>query len=152
MTEPIFTGIEIFGADALPGIDRTIENVDGSISQFEHLRAELESPLLPEHTSHSLITIAPHSRLIPDNNLSVQNNNKEVKVQIDVNTMVKELERFQARLDEIIQMTTRNKVFKAQELLSLQAEVHRITQQIELISKIVEQATSGIKLTLQTQV
>ena len=152
MTEPIFTGIEIFRTDALRRLDQTIANVHGSTSQFEQLRTDLESPLLPEHTSHSLITIAPHSRLIPDNNFDVQSNNKEAKVQIDVNTLVKELERFQTRLNEIIQMTTGNKVFKAQELLSLQAEVHRITQQIELMSKIVEQATSGIKLTLQTQV
>ena len=40
----------------------------------------------------------------------------------------------------------------ASELLAVQAGVYKFSQELELTSKVVEKATSGVKQTLQTQV
>ena len=40
----------------------------------------------------------------------------------------------------------------AVELLAIQAGVYKFSQELELTSKVVEKATSGVKQTLQTQV
>ena len=39
-----------------------------------------------------------------------------------------------------------------QELLSMQAGMYKYTQELDLVSKVVEKATSGLKDTLKTQV
>jgi len=58
----------------------------------------------------------------------------------------------QNKLDEIIKMATSGKVYGNQELLAVQAAVYKFSQELELTSKVVEKATSGVKQTMQTQV
>jgi len=58
----------------------------------------------------------------------------------------------QSKLDEIIKMATSGKHFGQQELLAIQAGVYKYSQELELTSKVVEKATSGVKQTMQTQV
>jgi len=58
----------------------------------------------------------------------------------------------QNKLDEIIKMATSGKHFGQQELLAIQAGVYKYSQELELTSKVVEKATSGVKQTMQTQV
>jgi transcription termination factor NusB len=58
----------------------------------------------------------------------------------------------QNKLDDIIKMSLSGKKFDYQELLAIQASVHKFSQELELTSKVVEKATSGVKQTMQTQV
>jgi hypothetical protein len=58
----------------------------------------------------------------------------------------------QNKLDEIIKMATSGKVYGNQELLAVQAAVYKFSQELDLTSKVVEKATSGVKQTMQTQV
>jgi hypothetical protein len=58
----------------------------------------------------------------------------------------------QNKLDSIIKMSLSGKKFSHQELLAIQAGVYKFSQELELTSKVVEKATSGVKQTMQTQV
>jgi len=58
----------------------------------------------------------------------------------------------QDKLDQIIKMATNGKQYGQQELLAIQAAVYKFSQELELTSKVVEKATSGVKQTMQTQV
>jgi len=58
----------------------------------------------------------------------------------------------QNKLDDIIKMATSGRKYGQQDLLAIQASVYKFSQELELTSKVVEKATSGIKQTMQTQV
>lgn len=58
----------------------------------------------------------------------------------------------QNKLEKIIKMASSGKTYNAQQLLAIQAGVYKFSQELELTSKVVEKATSGIKQTMQTQV
>lgn len=58
----------------------------------------------------------------------------------------------QGKLDSIIKLATSGKKFGHQQLLAIQASVYKYSQELELTSKVVEKATSGVKQTMQTQV
>ncbi|MDE0882625.1 MAG: ATP-dependent helicase HrpB [Myxococcota bacterium] len=58
----------------------------------------------------------------------------------------------QGKLDKIIKLATSGRSFSPTELIAVQAGVYKFSQELELTSKVVEKATSGIKQTLQTQV
>ncbi len=58
----------------------------------------------------------------------------------------------QHKVDKIMDMALSGKKFSPQELMVIQTGVYRFTQELELTSKVVEQAVSGIKTTMNTQV
>ena len=58
----------------------------------------------------------------------------------------------QNKLDDIIKLSLSGKQFNQKELLAIQASVYKFSQELDLTSKVVEKATSGIKQTMQTQV
>jgi hypothetical protein len=66
--------------------------------------------------------------------------------------MMGSMEKGQASLDKLINGGLGGKNFSNAELLSLQAGMYKYSQELDLTSKIVEKATSGLKDTLKTQV
>ena len=58
----------------------------------------------------------------------------------------------QDRMTGIMNMALSGRQFSPPELIGLQAGVYRFSQELELTSKVVEKATSGIKQTMNTQV
>ncbi|PTL80694.1 ATP-dependent helicase HrpB [Vitiosangium sp. GDMCC 1.1324] len=66
--------------------------------------------------------------------------------------VVSELEKGQVNMDKLIKAGASGKNFSNSELLSLQAGMYKYTQELDLTSKVVEKATSGLKDTLKTQV
>lgn len=66
--------------------------------------------------------------------------------------VVGELEKGQVNMDKLIKAGASGKTFSNAELLSLQAGMYKYTQELDLTSKVVEKATSGLKDTLKTQV
>ena len=70
-----------------------------------------------------------------------------------MSSMMANLEKGQAHIDKLINGgISGGKSMSNQELLSMQAGMYKYTQELELVSKVVAQATSGLKDTLKTQV
>ena len=55
-------------------------------------------------------------------------------------------------VDRVIAQAAVGRDFSAPELIAIQARVYRYTQELELVSKLVDKACAGVKQTLQTQV
>lgn len=55
-------------------------------------------------------------------------------------------------VDRVIAQATAGRDFSVPELIAIQARVYRYTQELELVSKLVDKACAGVKQTLQTQV
>jgi hypothetical protein len=66
--------------------------------------------------------------------------------------VVSELEKGQLNMEKLIKAGASGKNFSNAELISLQAGMYKYTQELDLTSKVVEKATSGLKDTLKTQV
>lgn len=66
--------------------------------------------------------------------------------------MLEELVGGQDKMTGIMKMALSGRQFSPPELLAMQAGVYRFSQELELTSKVVEKATSGIKQTMNTQV
>jgi hypothetical protein len=65
--------------------------------------------------------------------------------------IVDQLQSAQNRMDEVLKLAESGKSFSPAELLSLQAQVYRASQELDLAGKVVEKATGGLKQVLQTQ-
>jgi hypothetical protein len=65
---------------------------------------------------------------------------------------VTRIEEGRRRLDEIIAQARSGKTFKPQELLALQAEVYRISEELSLVNKVVEEGVAGVKRLWNMQV
>ncbi len=66
--------------------------------------------------------------------------------------MMQELVQGQDKMAGLMKLAMSGKKFNSTELLALQAGVYRFSQELEITSKVVEKATSGIKQTMNTQV
>ncbi|WP_426750646.1 ATP-dependent helicase HrpB [Myxococcus sp. Y35] len=77
---------------------------------------------------------------------------KSSKVGDMMQQIVGDLEKGQVNLDDIIKKASSGKQFSNAELLSLQASMYQYTQQLDLTSKVVEKATTGLKDVVKTQV
>lgn len=55
-------------------------------------------------------------------------------------------------VDRVIAQAAGGRDFSTPELIAIQARVYRYTQELELVSKLVDKACAGVKQTLQTQV
>jgi hypothetical protein len=58
----------------------------------------------------------------------------------------------QKRMDAVLELAQSGKSFTPAELLSLQSQMYRASQELDLAGKVVEKATAGVKQILQTQV
>ena len=69
-----------------------------------------------------------------------------------INGLFSNIEKGQVQMDKLISGGLSGKNFSNSELLALQAGMYKYSQELELTSKVVEKATSGLKDTLKTQV
>lgn len=67
-------------------------------------------------------------------------------------SMLEGLVNGQNKMNKIMNLALSGKQFSPQELLALQAGVYHFSQELELTSKVIEKATSGVKQTMNTQV
>ena len=82
----------------------------------------------------------------------VAHTNEVSKTTSLVMSMVGGIEKGQVAMDKLISSSLSGKSFSNSELISLQAGMYKYSQELDLCSKVVEKATSGLKDTLKTQV
>ena len=58
----------------------------------------------------------------------------------------------QTRMEKVLELAQSGKTFTPAELLSLQTQMYRASQELDLAGQVVEKATGGVKQVLQTQV
>ena len=58
----------------------------------------------------------------------------------------------QDKMGQIMKVAMSGKKLSSSEMLAMQAGIYRCSQELEITSKVVEKATSGIKQTMNTQV
>jgi hypothetical protein len=68
------------------------------------------------------------------------------------NTVIAKISVAQQRMEQVLTMAQSGRSFSQAELISLQAQVYRSSQELDLAGKVVEKATGGVKQVLQTQV
>jgi hypothetical protein len=66
--------------------------------------------------------------------------------------VLRSVEDGQREMDRIIRLARSGRTFSAAELVGLQARVYRLSQELDLTSKLLEKATSGVKQAMSTQV
>ncbi|MBJ6761847.1 ATP-dependent helicase HrpB [Myxococcaceae bacterium JPH2] len=69
-----------------------------------------------------------------------------------ISRFVQELEQGQRVMDQLIRSASSGSSYSNAELLSLQASMYRYAQGLDLVSRIVEKGTNGLKDVLKTQV
>jgi hypothetical protein len=69
-----------------------------------------------------------------------------------MNKLISSVVKGQNKMDDIMKMATSGKKFSPQELLAMQTGMYRYTHELEMVTKIVEKTTEGVKKTMQTQV
>ena len=87
-----------------------------------------------------------------DKSIDVKKVEATTKTEGGLKAVLNQVVEGQNKLDQIIKMATSGKTYGNQELLAIQASVYKFSQELELTSKVVEKATSGVKQTMQTQV
>jgi hypothetical protein len=87
-----------------------------------------------------------------DKSIGVKQVEPTTKTESGLKAVLNQVVEGQNKLDQIIKMATSGKTYGNQELLAIQASVYKFSQELELTSKVVEKATSGVKQTMQTQV
>ncbi|MFN0063412.1 MAG: ATP-dependent helicase HrpB [Myxococcaceae bacterium] len=58
----------------------------------------------------------------------------------------------QVQLDRILELARSGRTFSPGELLAFQTQVYRASHEVDLVGRVVEKATGGVKQVLQTQV
>jgi hypothetical protein len=58
----------------------------------------------------------------------------------------------QKRMEGVLELAQSGKSFTPAELISLQSQMYRASQELDLAGKVIEKATGGVKQILQTQV
>lgn len=66
--------------------------------------------------------------------------------------LMQELVDGQDKMNNLMRLALSGRQFSPSEMLAMQAGIFRFSQELELTSKVVEKATSGIKQTMSTQV
>jgi transcription termination factor NusB len=69
-----------------------------------------------------------------------------------MNKLISSVVKGQNKMDKIMEMATSGKKFSPQELLAMQTGMYRYTHELEMVTKIVEKTTEGVKKTMSTQV
>ena len=66
--------------------------------------------------------------------------------------MIDQVAAAQKRMESVLELAQSGKSFTPAELISLQSQMYRASQELDLAGKVIEKATGGVKQILQTQV
>jgi len=71
---------------------------------------------------------------------------------VSVSQLVSDLEQQRRDIDRLIGQATRGRSFSPAQLLALQSRVYTYSQEMEVVSRMVDRAVSAVKTTLNTQI
>lgn len=143
--------------------EQTIQKSNQQVSDFEKLREHLEqqdaSQLLQADQTNPLAKPPEiqHGGEVPgidsaQNVSEIQNIQvPEIKNMDELQGMVNNIRNGQTRLNQIISDATSGRSYSPQEMLAMQAEVGKITTELDLATKVVQHFVESVKTTLNMQ-
>lgn len=144
--------------------EQTLQKSSQQVSDFEKLRSKLEQQdaisnpqqLDQIQKMNQTDQVNQLSQVDPTGQVQGVGDLKGVEVpQIknmdELQSMVNDVRHGQSRLSELLQEATSGKTYSPSEMIAMQAEVGKITTQLELATKVVENFVSSIKTTLNIQ-
>jgi len=130
-----------------------LQKADQQVSDFEKLRTKLEEQDAigggPDQMQQLQETNQTQQvdQVNQTNNIDQMQPLPEVKTMDQIEGMVNNIREGQTKLNNIISDAMSGKTYSPQEMLAMQAEVQRITLELETTMKVVESATSTIQKT-----
>lgn len=142
--------------------EQQIQKSNDQISDFEKLRSKLEeTDALSNPAQIDAMNKMNQTPQVDQANAAQQTQQTqqvsgvegvpEVKNMDELQGMVNNIRDGQKRLNEIISQATSGKTYSPSEMIGMQAEVSKITTELEMATKVVENFVSGIKQTLNLQ-
>jgi hypothetical protein len=138
--------------------EQQIEKSGKGVSDFEKLREKLEqqdamSVAAPNQTNPTdqVGQVQQAGEVEGVQNLQPSQQVGEIKNMDELQGMVDNIKEGQTRLNEIISEATSGKTYSPSEMLAMQAEVGKITTELEMATKVVENFVSSVKTTLNIQ-
>jgi len=136
------------GPGALQGLDGT-----GGLSHVHAVQQADQVHKLDGTRLNKINSVVGHGSSMSSTGASVVASSSSTSHAVTViSHMVGEIEKGQGMLDKLINGGLHGIKFNNTELLALQAGMYKYTEELDLTSKVVEKATSGLKDTLKTQV
>lgn len=141
---------------------RVVEEVPQQLQQFEQVLSQLEQQgagASGASLSH-VGSPGPASRVSPTETVptdtKVQQIYEEKKKVAEspegIRQLMGEIEQGYYRLNDLIGQLQSGRTFSPQELIGIQAQIHDLTLQVEVTTKVIAEAVSGLKQLLQQQV
>jgi hypothetical protein len=136
---------------ALDGPRRLTEAVPQVSREFEAALSELRQKLDHPETALSPAGASPKPPAGgPD--LQEARVREEIRQPGGAERVLSQLEQGQERLSALVADVQSGRTYSTRELLSVQTEIQQISRELEVASKVVAEATTGIKTLLQQQV
>ncbi len=140
---------------------RLLQDTPHQIQEFEQVLQQIESQQTAgAHPSETLAATQTQETATPQvsgtesspvDRLYVSKK-QQAQTPEGLKNLVQEIEHHYGRLQQLIQTLESGRTFSPQELLGIQAQMHELTMQIEVTTKVVSEVVSGIKQLLQQQV
>ena len=145
--------------------EQSIQKADKGVSDFEKLREKLEQSDSVNNPSQleamDKMNQTQHTQQVdPSQQLNqIQQTNQvdgvanvpQIKNMDELQNMVNNIRDGQKRLSDIIADATSGKTYSPSEMIAMQAEVSKITTQLEMSTKVVQSFVEGVKTTLNLQ-
>ncbi len=143
--------------------EQQIQKSNQQVSDFEKLREQLDqqdaAQLQPQNQINPLDK-APEIQhagevpgIDPSQNVSELQSVQvpEIKNMDELQGMVNQIRSGQTRLNQIISDATSGRTYSPQEMLAMQAEIGKITTELDMATKVVQHFVESVKTTLNMQ-
>lgn len=141
---------------------KVVEEVPQQLQQFEQVLSQLEqqgsggavSSLSNVSSQGPVSSVSPAERVPADTKVQqIYDEKKKVAESPEgIRQLMGEIEQGYHRLNDLIGQLQSGRTFSPQELIGIQAQIHDLTVQVEVTTKVISEAVSGLKQLLQQQV
>ena len=147
--------------------EQQIQKSNQQVSDFEKLRQKLEQPdaasnpqvdqaqkiqnALQKHPVEQTGQADAAASAQKVGGLDAGKDVPKIKNMDELQGMVNDIKHGQGRLNQLISEATSGKTYSPSEMIAMQAEVGKITTQLEMATKVVENFVSSVKTTLNIQ-
>jgi len=138
---------------------KVVEEVPQQLQQFEQVLSQLEqqgagSSLSNVSPQGPVSSVSPTETVPPDAKVQqIYDEKKKVAESPEgIRQLMAEIEQGYHRLNDLIGQLQSGRTFTPQELIGIQAQIHDLTVQVEVTTKVISEAVSGLKQLLQQQV